>query len=164
MGQRTHQSNGALPLQRQQLTLVLEQHKSLGRHVAGRLSMCIGIQVGLQSLGINLPVRILKKAQLVLGFEHTSAGIVNLLLCHQSLGQAGLQLFYEGFGTHVHIGASLQRTHGALLLAAQPMGAHLVDAGIVGDQETVESPFFAQKFGNKPVVGCGRYAIHHIER
>ena len=172
VGQRTDERYLAFLLQRQQFLissishfLIFQQDEGLGGNTARCLTVLGREDILGMATGIAETIGILEKAELILSFQHTATGQVDIIHRYQSVVVALLQSLEKAFGAHVHIGAGMERLgRNPLQVLAHSMTEHLADAAVVGHHKAVVFPLVAEHIIQEPAVGRGRNTINDVER
>ena len=91
------------------------------------------------TLGVAVDVGILEKSEAAFRFEHHAGRRCLSPPCHLTLFQRFRQGVDEALRHHLHVGSGLQRHDGYRLVVAHSVYGHLLDRGVVGDDEALET-------------------------
>ena len=164
VGHWTDESNLSLFGKRQQVVVVLEEHESIGCDLTCSFTVLCLEEFGLASFGIVVAIWVIEKTKAVFGLEHTTASIVDLLLCYTLLVEQFLKLGDVEFRAHIHIDSCIESSFGHHIVATESVSLHLAYCTIVGHDESVEVPLVAQHVVLQPSVGCSWSAVNVVER
>ncbi|MNM77398.1 hypothetical protein D3C81_892500 [compost metagenome] len=166
VGQRADHGDGALALQRQQVTVVLQQHHALARHLACRLAVQAILGVGVHRiLALQVAVRIVEQAHLVLGDQYFATGAVDVALADLAGLHQRRQMVAVEVVVHVHVDAGLDRQlHRLALAGGDAVLDQLLHRAVVAQGQALVAPLLAQQVLQQPLVGAGRHAVDAVQR
>ena len=102
--------------------------------------------------GIDIQIRIIKKSELVFGFKHPAAGMVDVVFTNQAFIKRLLQCGQESLSYHIEIHAGFECHGRNLLKIAHAMFYHFVDGCVISNHKAIEAPFIPQHLCKQPAV------------
>ena len=150
---------------RQQVAVVLQQDDRLAAGLARKRPVLRKQRARLFALLVDPPERILEQAEHVLRREHPAdRGVQHGFRNFAGSDEVGHMLAVEA-ALHAHVDAGEEREP---CRVAPVLGIavrdHFLVAGVVGDDEALETPLAAQQVGHQPVVSGRRNPRDFVER
>ncbi len=167
IGIRTRKENLLAMLQRKDITLVLQEHHTLGSSLQGELGKLLAtkLRIILQFLGW-----VLEEVETVLHAKHTATGIVdathrNLTFLHQFY-KVATSIARIRFHNHIDTSIDGNAERILLVLCHHLTSIEIVDVCPVGDEHTIPSSLFLQPSCQDVLVGMHWHTvdgsgIHH---
>ena len=167
IGIRTREENLLAMLQRKDITLVLQEHHTLGSSLQGELGKLLAtkLRIILEFLGW-----VLEEVETVLHAKHTTTGIIdathrNLTFLHQFY-KIATSIARIRFHNHVNTSIDGDAERILLVLCHHLTSIEIVDVCPVGDEHTIPSCLFLQPSCQDVLVGVHWHTvdgsgIHH---
>ena len=127
--------------------------------------VCGSIERAALALLVDAAEGIVEQAEHRLQRQHAADRLVELRLRHRAAAHEVGQILAVEAALHAHVDAGEEgeprRVAPVLRVAG---GDHLLVAGVVGDDEALETPLAAQQVGHQPMVAGRGHAIDLVER
>ena len=160
IGIRTREENLLAMLQRKDITLVLQEHHTLGSSLQGELGKLLTpkLRIILEFLGW-----VLEEVETVLHAKHTPTGIVdathrNLTFLHQFY-KIATSITRIRFHNHIDTSIDGNAERILLVLCHHLTSIEIIDVCPVGDEHTIPSCLFLQPSCQNVLVGVHRHTI-----